>query len=266
MENLGRFNHSKSEPENSVPRLKILGFPERLGSENCSFYMRTGVVMLYPHLETRNVERRVDQLLYLGYVSQNSSTIASHISSRPNKQVCRIEKVRLRDEVMTTVVADVVNSVLELDQKVLDSMRAKIAEELKKLDEKIADAEENLGESEVREAHLEKSLFYIWIGDKVHSAATILDKNNLMKLFSLSEEFKYVTVRQDAKMEPAKFLDRVPIPIKESLEEPRANINVLIQEYISQLKLEGLSLTSDMVFITQLGDNIEELLMSDNGR
>ncbi|KAK9054567.1 hypothetical protein SSX86_025646 [Deinandra increscens subsp. villosa] len=86
-----------------------------------------------------------------------------------------IEKVRLRDEVMSTVVADdmaplyetlAADSVLELDQKVLDSMRAKIAEELKKLDEKIADAEENLGESEVREAHLAKSLFFIRIGDK----------------------------------------------------------------------------------------------------
>ncbi|GJV19495.1 DExH-box ATP-dependent RNA helicase DExH12-like protein [Tanacetum coccineum] len=79
--------------------------------------------------------------------------------------------------------------------------------------------------------------------DLVHSAATILDKN--------SEEFKYVTVRQDEKMELAKLLDRVPIPIKEGLEEPSAKINVLLQAYISQLKLEGLSLTSDMVFITQ---------------
>lgn len=132
--------------------------------------------------------------------------------------------------------------------------------------------------------------------DLIHSAATILDKNNLIKydrrsgyfqvtdlgriasyyyithgtistynehlkptmgdielcrLFSLSEEFKYVTVRQDEKMELAKLLDRVPIPIKESLEEPSAKINVLLQAYISQLKLEGLSLTSDMVFITQ---------------
>ncbi|KAD2067453.1 hypothetical protein E3N88_41917 [Mikania micrantha] len=132
--------------------------------------------------------------------------------------------------------------------------------------------------------------------DLVHSAATILDKNNLVKydrksgyfqvtdlgriasyyyithgtiatynehlkptmsdidlcrLFSLSEEFKYVTVRQDEKMELVKLLDRVPIPIKENLEEPSAKINVLLQAYISQLKLEGLSLTSDMVFITQ---------------
>ncbi|XXG57569.1 hypothetical protein AAC387_Pa04g0019 [Persea americana] len=132
--------------------------------------------------------------------------------------------------------------------------------------------------------------------DLIHSAATVLDKNNLVKydrksgyfqvtdlgriasyyyishgtistynehlkqtmgdielcrLFSLSEEFKYVTVRQDEKMELAKLLDRVPIPVKESLEEPSAKINVLLQAYISQLKLEGLSLTSDMVFITQ---------------
>ena len=132
---------------------------------------------------------------------------------------------------------------------------------------------------------------------QIHSAARILDKNNLVKydrksgyfqatdldrvasyyyithgtistynehlkpmmgdielccLFSLSEEFKYVTVRQDEKVELAKLLERVPIPIKESLEEPSAKINVLLQAYISQLKLEGLSLTSDMVFITQV--------------
>jgi pre-mRNA-splicing helicase BRR2 len=74
---------------------------------------------------------------------------------------------------------------------------------------------------------------------------------DLYRLFSLSDEFKYVTVRQDEKMELAKLLDRVPIPIKETLEEPSAKINVLLQAYISQLKLEGLSLTSDMVYITQ---------------
>ncbi|KAK8489512.1 hypothetical protein V6N12_021109 [Hibiscus sabdariffa] len=77
--------------------------------------------------------------------------------------------------------------------------------------------------------------------DLIHSAAAILDKNNLV-----NEEFKYVTVRQDEKMELAKLLDRFPSPIKESLEEPSAKINVLLQAYISQLKLEGLSLTSDM--------------------
>ncbi|CAN6808070.1 unnamed protein product [Brassica oleracea] len=132
--------------------------------------------------------------------------------------------------------------------------------------------------------------------DLIHSAATILNKNNLIKydrksgnfhvtdlgriasyyyithgtiatynenlkptmtdielcrLFSLSEEFKYVTVRQDEKMEVAQLLDRVPIPVKETVEDPSAKINVLLQAYISKLKLEGLSLTSDMIYITQ---------------
>ncbi|KAL5221729.1 hypothetical protein ABZP36_026442 [Zizania latifolia] len=132
--------------------------------------------------------------------------------------------------------------------------------------------------------------------DLIHSAANLLDRNNLIKydrktgyfqvtdlgriasyyyishgtistyneylkptmgdielcrLFSLSEEFKYVGVRQDEKMELAKLLDRVPIPVKESLEEPSAKINVLLQAYISRLKLEGLSLSSDMVYIRQ---------------
>ena len=75
----------------------------------------------------------------------------------------------------------------------------------------------------------------------------------LCRLFSLSEEFKYVGVRLDEKMELAKLLDRVPIPVKESLEEPSAKINVLLQAYISRLKLEGLSLSSDMVYIRQVG-------------
>ncbi|KAK4589909.1 hypothetical protein RGQ29_020476 [Quercus rubra] len=86
-----------------------------------------------------------------------------------------IEKVRLKDEVFAAVKSDdmaplyetlVADSVLESDQGLLDSMRAKIDEEIKKLDEKIADAQENLGESEVREANLAKSLYFIRIGDK----------------------------------------------------------------------------------------------------
>lgn len=46
-------------------------------------------------------------------------------------------------------------------------------------------------------------------------------------------------------------MERVPIPIKESMEEPSAKINVLLQAYISQLKLDGFALISDMVYVTQ---------------
>ncbi|MCP9262026.1 hypothetical protein DINM_005324 [Dirofilaria immitis] len=49
----------------------------------------------------------------------------------------------------------------------------------------------------------------------------------------------------------AKLAEHVPVPIKESLEESSAKVNVLLQAYISQLKLEGFALQSDMVFISQ---------------
>lgn len=132
--------------------------------------------------------------------------------------------------------------------------------------------------------------------DLIHSAASLLDKHNLMKydrktgnfqvtelgriashyycthetmatynqllkqtlseielfrVFSLSSEFKNITVREEEKLELFKLLERVPIPIKESIEEPSAKVNVLLQAYISQLKLEGFALMADMVFITQ---------------
>ncbi|KAF9600430.1 hypothetical protein IFM89_009345 [Coptis chinensis] len=86
-----------------------------------------------------------------------------------------IEKVQLKEEVLTMVKSDdmaplyehlIGDCVLEKEEGVLASMKVKNEEELKKLDEKIADAEENFGESEVREAHLAKSLYYIRISDK----------------------------------------------------------------------------------------------------
>nr|KAJ0211443.1 hypothetical protein LSAT_V11C400165390 [Lactuca sativa] len=176
------------------------------GSENCSFYMHTGVVMLYPHLETRNGGPIVIPGLCLPKTLQSLFPIYLHGLISRSAELRKFAFIFFElslifvhvvwifyfDDMAPLYETLVVNSVLELDQKVLDSMRAKIAEELKKLNEKIADAEENLGESEVREAHLAKSLFYIWIGDK--------------------------------------------------------------------LKLEGLSLTSDMVFITQMSDKMGYLI------
>lgn len=78
-----------------------------------------------------------------------------------------------------------------------------------------------------------------------------LSQIELFRVFSLSSEFKYITVREEEKLELQKLLERVPIPIKESIEEPSAKVNVLLQAYISQLKLEGFALVSDMVYVTQ---------------
>mmetsp|Transcript_28044 Transcript_28044/g.66662 ORF Transcript_28044/g.66662 Transcript_28044/m.66662 type:complete len:2150 (+) Transcript_28044:160-6609(+) len=73
----------------------------------------------------------------------------------------------------------------------------------------------------------------------------------LLRIFSLAGEFKNMVVREEEKMELQKLADRVPIPIKESIEEPTAKVNVLLQSYISQLKLDGFALLADMVYITQ---------------
>jgi len=78
----------------------------------------------------------------------------------------------------------------------------------------------------------------------------------LFRVFALSEEFKYIPVRPEERLELSKLLTRVPVPVKESIEEPQAKINVLLQAYISRLKLEGLALMADMVYVTQSAGRI----------
>lgn len=82
---------------------------------------------------------------------------------------------------------------------------------------------------------------------------TLID---LFRVFALSEEFKYIPVREEEKMELQKLMERVPIPVKESIEEPTAKINILLQAYISNLKLEGFALMADLVYITQSAGRI----------
>lgn len=78
----------------------------------------------------------------------------------------------------------------------------------------------------------------------------------LFRIFSLSAEFKFIPVRQDEKLELAKLLAKVPIPVKEGIEEPHCKINVLLQAYISRLSLDGLALMADMVYVTQSAGRI----------
>lgn len=78
-----------------------------------------------------------------------------------------------------------------------------------------------------------------------------LSEIELFRVFSLSSEFRNITIREEEKLELQKIAERTPIAIKESLEEPTAKINILLQAYISQLKLENLALAADMVYVTQ---------------
>ncbi|CAN6670657.1 pre-mRNA-splicing helicase Brr2p [Trichomonascus vanleenenianus] len=74
---------------------------------------------------------------------------------------------------------------------------------------------------------------------------------DLLRIFATSEEFHLVPVRQEESVELTKLLEKAPIPIRESIDEPAAKINVLLQAYISRLKLDGFALMADMVYITQ---------------
>lgn len=82
----------------------------------------------------------------------------------------------------------------------------------------------------------------------------------LFRLFTLSEEFKYMSIRQEEKLELQKLLERVPIPVKESIDEASSKVNVLLQAYISQLRLDGFALMADMVYVTQSAGRIMRAL------
>lgn len=101
--------------------------------------------------------------------------------------------------------------------------------------------------------HTSMSLY----GRQMRSNMTDID---LLRLFSLSGEFTQITVRQEEKLELSKLASKVPIPVKESPSEPSAKVNILLQAYISRLKLEGFALVSDMAFIQQSAARIMRAL------
>ncbi|VVB07486.1 unnamed protein product [Arabis nemorensis] len=110
-----------------------------------------------------------------GETQQSHLVLANNLFLLTHPDVPDIEKFALKSHVFNILKAHYMtplyetltaSSVLDLDQNLLDSMRASNGEELKKLHEKIVDAEENLGESEIREAHLTKALYFVRICDK----------------------------------------------------------------------------------------------------
>jgi len=101
-----------------------------------------------------------------------------------------------------------------------------------------------------------------------HSSMAVYNRNlrpnitdiELLRIFSMSGEFVHITVREEEKLELTKLSAKIPIPIKESPNEPSAKVNILLQAYISRLKLEGFALVSDMAFIQQSAARIMRAL------
>ena len=64
-----------------------------------------------------------------------------------------------------------------MDKNLLESMKEDNTKTLKELDDSIKDAEENLGESELREALLKKAEFFAVIGDKKEAIEAVRKTN-----------------------------------------------------------------------------------------
>ena len=74
-----------------------------------------------------------------------------------------------------------------------------------------------------------------------------LTEIELIRIFARSSEFKYLRVREEEKLELAKLNERVPIPIKESIDEPTAKVK-LLRHYQSRV----INLYADQHFAASL--------------
>jgi len=69
-----------------------------------------------------------------------------------------------------------------------------------------------------------------------HTSMTVYNENlkphmniiDVFRLFSLSKEFQLIPIRENEKIELQKFIDRVPIPVKGSMDESATKINILL--------------------------------------
>ena len=87
-----------------------------------------------------------------------------------------------------------------------------------------------------------------------------MNELDILRLFSLSEEFKLIPLREEEKKEIKLLSNKVPFPLKSGLEEPCTKINILLQCYISNISLEGYAISSDMIFISQNAGRIFKAL------
>lgn len=98
------------------------------------------------------------------------------------------------------------------------------------------------------------SYFYIKFSSMAKYNSELTEHASQIDLFRIvakSEEFKYITTRQEERRELKELFEISPIPLKEDLEDPLAKVNILLQSYISRLRFDGFALNADMNFITQ---------------
>ncbi|CRG94529.1 pre-mRNA-splicing helicase BRR2, putative [Plasmodium gallinaceum] len=74
---------------------------------------------------------------------------------------------------------------------------------------------------------------------------------DLLKIFTMSEEFKNIYIREEEKVELSILMEKLPIPVKESINIPFTKINILLQLYLSNITLSGYIINADLVYIHQ---------------
>ncbi|SPJ08848.1 pre-mRNA-splicing helicase BRR2, putative [Plasmodium sp. DRC-Itaito] len=74
---------------------------------------------------------------------------------------------------------------------------------------------------------------------------------DLLKIFTMSDEFKNIYIRDEDKSELSVIIEKLPIPVKESIDNPYTKINILLQLYLSNVILNGYIINADMVYIHQ---------------
>jgi len=97
-----------------------------------------------------------------------------HTSEEEKSEAKTLLEKEITDNNMTSFYEEVCKQLnWQIDQSRLTTMKSENEKKLKELEDKIKDAEENLGEIEIRDAHLDKAEFYVTIGDKDNSLTSL---------------------------------------------------------------------------------------------
>lgn len=84
-------------------------------------------------------------------------------------------------------------------------------------------------------------------------AVTTICESDLLKVFSLSSEYKHFKVRGEENIELSKLLKEATISVNETVDQPSAKVNLLLQVYVNQHddRLSISNLLTDMSFDVQ---------------
>jgi hypothetical protein len=92
----------------------------------------------------------------------------------------------------------------QIDAAQLEGMKARNTEKLKELDEKIKDAEENLGETEVRDAVQAKADYYAQIGDRDAAAKAYQDTESKTASVATKTDLVFNQIRWAAQQQTSR--------------------------------------------------------------